>query len=368
MCKLLTNLRRSALLAATALSLAALPYNAARPADLGNRTIGFVLTNKYWAVYTTDDGKAECPHGLNDGPREQFAKLFPEDHKQLTLLDTALAREADSWFPAAQEPATDRGPLPYYYAQGKTAIGLNLDGKVGPNDFTSPEGEPGIDNQLYRAIGCVAGFRPGGPFYFFFNEYMERYAFNRVLMEISGVDNLVNDDDVTVTLYRGRDPLITSADGNDFLPGSSQQIDWRWGQRYIHRLKGKIVNGVLTTEPADITLPYANTFDTNPDQTFKAGRLRLKLTPTSAEGLLGGYVDVEEWHRGFAINWSTHHVSYGQGSIPSITRALRGLADAYPDPVTGKNTAISSALQLKFVQAFILHPTESRKPTVAVAP
>jgi hypothetical protein len=366
MCNVFSQFCRSALLAATALSLTALGHDGAHAADMGRRTIGYVLTTKYWAVYATPDGKTECPHGFNDGPREQFTKLFPKDGRPLTLLDTALAREADTWFPAAQEPMTEEGPLPWYYARGKTAIGLNLDGKVGPNDFVSPEGEPGIDNQLYRAIGCVAGFRPEGPFYFFFNEYMQRYAFNRVLMEISGVDDLINDDDVTVTLYRGLDPLITSADGKDFLSGSSQRIDSRWGQRYVHRLKGKIVQGVLTTEPADITLPYANTFDTNPDQTFKAGRLRLKLTPSRAEGLLGGYVDVEEWHRGFAINWSSHHVSYGQGSIPSIARALRQLADAYPDPVTGKNTAISSALQVQFVQAFILHSPE-KPPSVAVA-
>lgn len=362
------RLPRSLLTASVIIMLTALPLHGAYTAGVAGRTIGYVLTNKYWAVYETAGGKSECPHGFNDGPREQFAKLFPNDGKTRTLLQTQLAREADIWFPAAQEPATEHGPLPYYYAGGKTAIGLNLDGKIGPNDFTSPDGEPGIDNQLYRAIGCVAGFRATGAYYFFLNEYMARDAFNRVLIELTDVDDLVNDPDVTVTIYRGLDPLLTSADGKVFLPGSSQRIDARWGQRYIRRLRGRIVNGVLTTEPADIVLPYADTFDTNPDQTFKAARLRLQLTPTSAAGLLGAYVDVDEWHRGLAINWATHHASYGQMSIASITRALRHLADAYPDPVTGQNTAISSALELKFVQAYILHPDSAAKePTVATA-
>jgi len=363
---LFAYLPRSAL-AALAISLAALPYQGAQAAGVTNRTIGYVLVDKYWAIYSTPDGKAECPQGFNDGPREQFAKLFPNDGKQRSEVETRIARESDTWFPADKEPTTGQGPLPYYYAVGRTALGLNLDGKVGPNDFTSPEGEPGIDNQLYRAIGCVIGFRPGGPFYFFFNEYMERYAFDRVLIEITDVDDLVNDDDVTVTIYRGRDPLLTSADGEGFLPDGSQRIDLRWGQRYIRRLKGKIVDGVLTTEPANIILPYANTFDTNQDETFKAARLRLKLTPSTAEGLLGAYVDVSEWHRVFAVDWASHHVSYGQGSIPSITRALRHLADAYPDPVTGENTAISSALQVKFVQAYLLHPSAPQKRAVAIA-
>ena len=34
--------------------------------------------------------------------------------------------------------------------------GFNLDGKVNATDFVSPEGEKGIDNNLYRAWGCDA--------------------------------------------------------------------------------------------------------------------------------------------------------------------------------------------------------------------
>src|SRR5579862_3284268 len=219
------NLRFSFLMAAaTVADLVMLPHDRPRAAGVGNRAIGYVLTNKYWAVYATPDGKTECPDGLNDGPREQFTKLFPGDGKTRTLAQTQLAREADTWFPARQEPTTEQGPLSYRYAEGKIAIGLNLDGRIGPNDFTSPEGEPGIDNQLYRAIGCVAGFRPGGAYHFFLNEYMERDAFNRVLIEITGVDDLVNDAHVTVTIYRGLDPLLSSADGKEFLPGSSQRV------------------------------------------------------------------------------------------------------------------------------------------------
>src|SRR6185312_5075896 len=83
-----------------------------------------------------------------------------------------------------------------------------------------------------------------------------------------------------------------------------------------------------------------------------------KLTPTSATGLIGTYADVEHFYRTLVKSWSTHHQSYGQSSSPSIYRALRRLADAYPDPKTGANTAISGALEVKFTQAFIEHPGE----------
>ncbi|MHB1205662.1 MAG: hypothetical protein ACYCZX_08860 [Rhodospirillaceae bacterium] len=356
---------RTVLLAAAATAFA----SAAQAEGITNRTIGYVLTEKHWAVYQTADAKAECPNGFNDGPREQFKVLYPEDGKKRTLMETQFAREADSWFPAENEPAGVKGTLPYLEAGGKIAMGLNLDGKVGPNDFTSPQGEPGIDNQLYRAVGCVAGFRgPEGAYTFFMNDYMQRYIFDRVLIEITDVDDLTNDPDVTVTTYRGLNPLLTSANGKDFIAGGTQKADERWGKRYIHSFKGKIVDGVLTTEVGDTKLPYADTFDTNVDQTLKAARFRLRLTAAAAEGLIGTYLDVKEFHHQFAVNWATHHASYGQMSIPSITRAMRRLADGYPDPATGKNTAISAALDLKFVQAFILHGDPKKAPVAAAQP
>jgi hypothetical protein len=115
----------------------------------------------------------------------------------------------------------------------------------------------------------------------------------------------------------------------------------------------------------DMKLPWTMTFDTNADQSFKAARFQLKLTPTSAEGLLGAYVGVKDWGHRMQINWSTHHASYGQISTPSLIREMRKLADAYPDPATGRNTAISAAVEMKFVQAYILHNATAQSTTVA---
>ena len=56
------------------------------------RTIGYVVTGMYWAVHQTADGKAECPNGVNDGPREHFKALFPEDGKKRPLIDTQIKR------------------------------------------------------------------------------------------------------------------------------------------------------------------------------------------------------------------------------------------------------------------------------------
>ena len=323
-------------------------------AALKNRTIGYALTHHYWAVYQTPGGKTECPQGMNDGPREQFKLLFPDNGEKRTLLDTHLARESEVWF-----PTTSKEPYPFHEATGKIAIGLNLDGEVGASDFESPDGEKGIDNQLYRALGCINNYRgPDGTAYHFENKYLQQYGVNRLMIELTDVDSLTNDDDVTVTTYRGLDGLLTDATGKDFIPGGTQRVDARWGKQYIQHFNGKIVDGILTTGVADLDIPWSVTFETSGIHSMRDIRFHLRLTPNGADGLMAGYADVQDWYYHLTAGWSTHHQSYGQESSPSLYRALRRLADAYPDPETGDNTAISSAIDVKFTQVFIVHPSQ----------
>ena len=132
-------------------------------------------------------------------------------------------------------------------------------------------------------------------------------------------------------------------------------IDARFGKIYQARLKGKIVDGVLTTEGKDWTYPATAAFEDVTVQFIRAARFQLKLTTDTGEGFIAGYTDVAAFYRQLNESWSTHHQSYGQESAPSLYRALHRLADGFPD-ATGKNTAISSALQVKFTQVFLQHP------------
>jgi hypothetical protein len=317
----------------------------------GDGAIGYVMTDLFWAVYQTPDAKTECPNGFNDGPREQFEILFPA-REQRTVVGTQLRQEIETWHPTA---APDL--FTFHEVQGPLSYGLNLDGEVGPNDFTHPDGEQGIDNEVYRAVGCVIGFRgPDGVEFIFQNKAIADRRYNRTMIELTGVDDLVNDDEVTVTIYRGMDRLLTDASGMKVMSGGSQRIDMRWGARLIQQTPGKIVDSVLTTEPlAETRIPWMNlgvpTF-----QLIRDMRFQLKLTPDDAEGLIAGYADVDTWYKQLIRNDSTHHLSNGQISGISLYKALRRLADAYPDPRTGSNTAISTALDVKLTQVYIVHP------------
>lgn len=318
---------------------------------LKGRKIGYALTHKYWSVFETEGAKTECPQGFNDGPREQFKKLF-SDGKKRSIVDAQLKREGEQWHPTTAPEA-----FKFIEAQGNVSYGLNLDGKVGAEDFQSPDGQQGIDNQLYRVIGCIGHYRTMGTINHFENLFMRSYDDARIVIELTEVDDLTNDDDVTVTTYRGSDGLLQDATGEGFIPGGTQRVDLRWGKEYISKLKGKIVDGVLTTAAVDrATLPWGVTFGTSGYHVFRGFQLQLKLDPEAAEGLMAGYVDIENFTHHLNTSWSTHHHSYGQLSSPSQYKAMHRLADGYPDAKTGKNTAISSAVKVKFTQVYVQQP------------
>ena len=339
-------------LAATGVATADLPG----PHQKDGR-IGYVLTDKAWVMYEADGLETQCPQGLNaSGVRQQFAELFPMDgDEEYTVLESRLMREGRMW-----HPETSAEHFPYYEAQGDIAYGLNLDGKVDGNDYRNPKGEEGIDNQLQRALACTPGWRSDGQFVHFESLFAIGHSYNRWMIEISGVDDLVNDDEVTVTTYRGLDDLFTDATGDGFVAGGTQRVDARWGQSFIEETKGKIVDGVLTTEPIkEAKVPWAMRFVGY--YNVLDFQLELKLTPETAEGIFAGYVNVKQWNNRLNRNWGTHHQSYGTVSAASEYRAMRRLADAYPDPETGENTAISGAAEISLTQVYILHPDDQRE-------
>jgi hypothetical protein len=316
-------------------------------------TIAYVMTNLFWSVYQTPDAKEECPNGFNDGPREQFEDLFADGRGQ-TVVDTQLKQEIETW-----HPTTESDGFVFHEAEGPLSFGLNLDGEVGPNDFTHPDGTEGIDNEVYRAVGCVIGFRgPDGVEVIFQDKAIANERYNRTMIELTGVDNLQDDDEVTLTVYRGLDRLLTDATGMKIMSGGSQRIDMRWGASLVRRTTARIEDGVLTSEPIpEVIVPWMN-LSVPTIQLFRDLRLQLRLSPTGAEGLLAGYADVDTWYKQLIRNDSTHHLSNGQISGISLYKVLRRLADAYPDPATGANTAISTALDVKLAQVFIVHPDD----------
>jgi hypothetical protein len=268
----------------------------------------------------------------------------------------------------APESITD--PIPYREIEGGVSYGVNLDGTedgretettCAHENFVHPDGATGVDNQLYRFLGCLRNARSGA----FRSHESERGGLRvvehqklRILLEVRGVDNEQNDSDVDVFLYQSSDLLITDMNSMP-VPWQTQTVDATIPAVQMH---GRIEDGVLITEPADAYWEDLTWMAFEPAVLVRGSQLQLKLTETGAKGLRTGYVDADSWWRTrrFLQTWEFYN-----DSPPSTYEALHRLADGYKDPETGQCTALSSAIELDFTRVYIRHPDEDEKSELA---
>ena len=221
--------------------------------------------------------------------------------------------------------------------------------------FESPDGKvKGIDNQMYRLLGCTYGFHTFGQYEVNANENRKSNGNGMTLIEVTGVDDAKNDNDVTVNFYRAVDQYTLDGTGK-FVPFASYRIDAPEGKpRYASSVKGKIVDGVLTTEPGDVHVPFYGNY-TYMNYLIKDLRMRLEIAPdgASAKGMVGGYTSVDQFLYYITSIGPIH--STGQIDCPGIYYAAHRLADGYPDK-DGQCTHLSSAFDIKAVGAYVIHP------------
>jgi hypothetical protein len=322
-------------------------------------TIGLLVTHRMYALYETADRK-ECPDGFNTAQIKDYTAQFPTPAEKL-----AHEREYGFFYgnrgPHGENvfynPTAAEDSLPFHQVNSTVAIGLNLDGKVGPSDFTSPEGQPGIDNQLYRVLGCIEGARKNGSFWNSADVFLALQQ-NRLLFEVSGIDDWQNDPDVVVRSFRGRNPVYVSG-ANKPVAGGTEHVDYERGSRYMFEMHGRIENGVLKTDPIDFLFPWTVYQRSTSDYLLRGMRLEVKLTPEGAKGLIGGYADIKTWYPWFAKQQGAGAVAdTNHWSPPSFYKALSEVADAYPDPQTGRNTAVSMAVEADFIAVNVVHRPE----------
>jgi hypothetical protein len=341
------------------------------------KTMGFAVTSWLTAAYETADGKEECPQGFAEENASIYMKtLSPEKRKEYTK-DNTLDISVDA---LARKVAVERGPNgedvcwnptvvkdpPMRTVKGTKGVGLNLDGlgsgKTTPNtcphkNFTSVDGKnTGIDNQWYRLVGCTLGWRAGS------DGYMEKNAVGELrdnghalLFEISNVDDARNDSDVTVNIYQAVESLVKDATGSgDILPGASYHtVD---GMHFA--TKGRITNGVLTTDPIDFKFSF--TGNTVQGSYFiRDMRVQWDLSEDGrrATGVVAGYYDFDSLWQYMAKNG--YLSSLGHFSCPAMYAAAKEFADGHRDPKTGECTALSSAFSIQAVSAYIVHEKQS---------
>src|SRR5262245_48665713 len=134
----------------------------------------------------------------------------------------------------------------YRGTASKIAYGTNMDGTTdgratkttcAHQKFTGVNGEAGVDNQLYRAMGCSKLARSTAP--------MTKMYLDHFLIEVRGLDDATNDDLVEVGIYTPEDTPIQGSDGSAL---SNQTIGVTTNPHWRTTVRGKIVNGKLSTD------------------------------------------------------------------------------------------------------------------------
>ena len=343
------------------------------PSLAADKTLSFAIYDWANAIYQTRFGD-ECPAGLNLGNDEfWWRSLSKQDRARLTnnglhesgnRYNVALKRGPNQEN-VCLDPTVITDPF-FRTVEGGISYGENIDGTddghatpktCSHQKFTGPDGTKGVDNQMYRLIGCIYGWREGGLIDPHANELRAASGLGMILVEVTGVSDSRNDDDVTVTFYRSIDQFALTGASKP-LPFATYRIDTVQGKpRYGDHLKGRIKDGVLTTDRGDVRLPYYGNYAfINPVIRDMAIKLEIAEDGSASPGMITGYYSMDQFVHYASGLGGIIPVSYY--SCPGLYAAAHKLADGYPDPKTGQCTMLSSAFRIAATPAFIQHPEQ----------
>ncbi len=331
-----------------------------------SQTFGFVLTDFTFEQPARPENA--CPQGWNLNERdllvERLAATDPEASAQVPAGFDYIRLMRERGGPDPCKEPTKFDAEPHLVVQGlEVAPGFDLDGFAattddpGPgacphDDLSSPDGDSGIDNQLWGALGCIWGYERGST--------IDEYAISNIkdgqrtiLVRLSGVDDERNDDHVELALFMSPDPIPADATGT-LMSGASLGVTE--DARYRNVMDARIVDGIVTAGPVDLRLDFNGQF-LDSEYFFRDARLRLEILEDGGlRGLLGGYWDVEHFYDAYARQ-ATRAGAFSVGfRCPGMYGALQRRADAYPDPESGACKAISTAFRMVGIPAFVIEP------------
>src|SRR5882724_8350057 len=121
-----------------------------------------------WFYMAAESQKDDCPEGTNDLSEVMARKILVGLGKTPAEIDKLFIDFPNNMYGAMyMRGRVDGKPVNVFAnptsvpdpeiktVKGHVEYGFNLDGKDGPNDFTDPQtGQQGIDDMLYRALGC----------------------------------------------------------------------------------------------------------------------------------------------------------------------------------------------------------------------
>lgn len=328
------------------------------------QTKSYVVSFFHIATHSDTDA---CPHGLNPEHVELWTRsLKGLGYSQKDIDELLISQRKNG--KTIQEIVRDRGLKPgqenifaypfsapdpnLHTVEGRYSYGFNLDGKT-DGGFEDPDThEQGVDNNLYKAFGCLRPYHvslPDRPQYENNAWLVLASAMPAWLLSVSG-DDLTKDGPVTVTIARALEHTMQDARGQT-LADSTFRIDPN--PRSHNVMRGALNGGTLSIEPTDIFL------EAEPHIISKLHLLQahLRLTPKpdgNLEGYIGGYTP---WFEEYWAHASNGFDAEESGiDMPGLYYALQRLADGPVDPKTGERNFISATWRIELVPAIVADP------------
>lgn len=381
----------AALSAAVALVFAtAAPDAEGQASFLQNGEAGFVVSSIAYALSEDASQTGACPNGMTVGglsgfdQQRQGQQDQAPSQEQIQRYFQQMLANADT-NPCLHPETTQPDPnFRTVEAPNLRAFGIDLDGQdsraSGPaaantcshDDFRGMNGERGIDNQFFRVVGCSASFQSTGQSNGWETEMLTG-AWG-ILITLKGVDDIRNDNDVEVGFYANADPIELSPTREPLWNATYAMTQ---NPRFRAVTHGRLVNGVLTTDPVDVRF-WKITNSIWLERVLQDARVRMTLSADGVlDGYLAGYTPVEAMYDlQFGFRNGTDGAgepaplqlrlisSNGAAAVLGYTcngvyHALVAAADGHRDPATGRCSSISTQYHIRAIPAFVVDTATS---------
>ncbi|WP_324319375.1 hypothetical protein [Povalibacter sp.] len=353
-----------------------------------NGRAGFVVSDIKYALADDAEKTGACPQGMSRNVEEIFA-LTAEGRRRKGESDEAYARRLNdggkklSTAPDGQNVCMNpeaAAPDPNFRTLRSTSIpidGIDIDGVDSRADASTPQscphqdavgkqGQRGVDNQFARVVGCSRSYQSTGQS----NGYAIEMLTGAwgILISLDGVDDIRNDDSVEVGIHANADPIQLSP-ARVPLPYATYAMDQ--DPRFRAKTRGRIEDGVLTTEPVDVRF-HTITNSLHMERAMNHARLQVTIAQDgSLSGYLAGYTPVEtmyDYQFGYRNGKNAKgepgplplRLGTGNGAArvlgytcPGAYYALYDYADGDPD-ANGRCTSISTQYRIAAIPAFVV--------------
>lgn len=343
-----------------------------------NREAGFVVTQFAYLLGADAAQTGACPSGMSKNVVEAFKSSpegvqRPSESPQEYSRRLELGGEKLSLTPSGENvcmrPDLAAQDPHYRTIEGNSVRleGLNLDGMISKSNFSAPDGTKGIDNQMFRLVGCTHSFQSTGQA----NDistgmYVGEWG---ILINLKGVDDVRNDDSVEVGIYANADPMQLSSSR-----AALEYATYAMDQDPVFRATttGRIKNGILDTDPVDVVF-HSIVNSMHMVRPLQDARIHATLSDNGhLKGYIAGYTPVEalyNYQYGFregktatgdpsplrlrlgSANGAARVLGY---TCPGVYQAMHRLADGHRDPKTGKFTSISTQYRFEAINAFVV--------------